>query len=379
MVAIDAFSDAQTTALAEKALVVKYDEVGFDAEDLLQTLHALDNENLDNENLGSEGLQLSRFAGFVYGSGFEAQPDLLQKVAALIPVIGNSPATLAATKDLNVFFTAMQRLNIKHPETLAQLPAEVDLSLYIRKLSGGSGGVHIQPAALMHGHALEHHYFQRKLAGVPVSLLFIANGKDVEIVGFNEQWVSASAQLPYRYGGAVSHTALSVTLQQQLLEAARQLTIEFDLLGLNSLDAIVHRDYSDNSADAGSAQVYVLEINPRLSATVDLYDNNGVLFERHMQACMHRRLVDDGEVQAKYETASKAHAIVYAEVDITLEAEMVWPSWVTDTPGLLNSPLKIVAGAPVCSVLAYANNADAAKKEVLARVQQIKNLLQSTH
>lgn len=384
VVAIDAFCDAQTTALAEKALVVKYDEFGFDAEDLLQTLHALANENLgneslDSENLDSKGLQLSQFAGFVYGSGFEAQPGLLQKVAAFIPVIGNSPVTLAATKDLNVFFAAMQRLNIKHPETLEHIPADVDLSGYVRKFSGGSGGMHIQSAMAVSGQALDRHYFQRKLAGVPVSLLFIANGKDAKIVGFNEQWVSASAQLPFRYGGAVSHAALSATVQQQLLEAAKQLTIEFDLLGLNSLDAIVHRDFSDNGADAGSAQVYVLEINPRLSATFDLYDNSGVLFERHMQACMHRRLVGAGAVQAKYETTSKAHAIVYAEVDVTLGTGVVWPGWVTDTPGLLNSPLKIVAGAPVCSVLAYANNADAAKKEVLARVQQIKNLLQSTH
>jgi len=38
-----------------------------------------------------------------------------------------------------------------------------------------------------------------------------------------------------------------------------------------------------------------------------------------------------------------------------------------------------MAGAPICSVIAYADSADAAKKEVLTRVQQIKNLLQSSH
>jgi len=70
---------------------------------------------------------------------------------------------------------------------------------------------------------------------------------------------------------------------------------------------------------------------------------------------------------------------VYADIDVTLNTEMVWPDWVTDTPVQLDAPLKIVAGAPVCSVLAYADSADAAKKEVLTRVQQIKNLLQSTH
>jgi len=357
-------------ALVEKALIVKYDEFGFDAEDLLQTLHAL-----DDESLTSGGLQLSQFAGFVYGSGFEAQPNLLQKVAALIPVIGNSRATLAAAKDLNVFFAVMQKLNIQHPETLTQLPADVDLSWYVRKLSGGSGGVHIQPAGSVHGRALEHHYFQRKLTGVPVSLLFIANGTDVEVVGFNEQWVSASTQQPFRYGGAVSHAKLSIFVQQQLLDAARQLTVAFDLVGLNSLDAIVH----DAGLDADVAQVYVLEINPRLSATVDLYENGGVLFECHVQACTHRRLVDANGLPDKYDATSKAHAIVYADVDVTLVADMVWPSWVTDTPSLLNEPLQIVAGTPVCSVLACADNADAAKKEVLARMRQIKILLKSTH
>ncbi|WP_148207851.1 ATP-grasp domain-containing protein [Methylotenera mobilis] len=353
--------------MVEKALIVKHDAFGFDAEDLLQTLNALDVENLDG------GLQLCQFAGVVYGSGFEAQPDLLQKVAALIPVVGNAPATLASAKDMNVFFAVMQKLNIQHPETFEQLPADVDLDLYVSKLSGGSGGVHIKPAASTPGRALAHHYFQRKLAGMPVSLLFIANGTDVEVVGFNEQWICASAQLPFRYGGAVSHAVLSAKVQQQLLDAARQLTLAFGLLGLNSLDAIVHQ------TGTGVEQVYVLEINPRLSATIDLYDNGGVLFERHVQACMHRRLAGVYAWQHEYKTVSKAHAIVYADIDVTLNTEMVWPDWVTDTPVQLDAPLKIVAGAPVCSVLAYADSADAAKKEVLTRVQQIKNLLQSTH
>jgi len=347
---------------------VKYDDFGFDAEHLLQTLHTLENKSSDN---GAS--QLSQFAGFVYGSGFEAQPELLQKVAALIPVIGNSSATLAAVKDLSVFFAVMQKLNIKHPETFEQLPADVDSSLYLHKFSGGSGGVHIKPAASLQNHWLEQHYFQRRLEGLPVSLLFIANGAEVEVVGFNEQWVSASAHVPFRYGGAVGHAALSVAVQQQLLDAARQLTIAFDLLGLNSLDAIVHK------TSAGVEQVYVLEINPRLSATVDLYSNDGVLFERHVQACVRRQLNSASPLQDKHEAGSKAHAIVYADIDITLNTKMVWPDWVTDTSIQLDEPLKIVAGTPVCSVLAYADNADAAKKEVLARVQQIKNLLQSTH
>ncbi|WP_245234288.1 ATP-grasp domain-containing protein [Methylotenera oryzisoli] len=348
---------------------MKYDNGGFDAEHLLQALHTL-----ENERINSGDSQLNQFAGFVYGSGFEAQPDLLQQVAALIPVIGNSSATLAAVKDLSVFFAVMQKLNIEHPETFEQLPVDVDSSLYLHKFCGGSGGVHIKPAVLVQNDWLEQHYFQRKLEGLPVSLLFLANGTEIEVVGFNEQWVNASTDMPFRYGGAVSHAVLSVAVQQQLLDAARQLTTQFDLLGLNSLDAIVR------TTGTGIEQVYVLEINPRLSATVDLYNHSdGVLFECHMQACRYRQLAGASQLRDKYEAVSKAHAIVYTDIDVMLNTEMVWPDWVTDTPVQLSTPLKIVAGAPVCSVLAYADNAVAAKKVVLARVQQIKNLLQSTY
>jgi predicted ATP-grasp superfamily ATP-dependent carboligase len=363
--AIDAFSDEQTVALAEKALAVSYSDLGFNADDLLQKLHEIDKELM----------QLSQFVGFVYGSGFEAQPDLLQKVAELIPVIGNSSATLMAVKSASVFFATMQKLNIKHPETYEKLPADADLSLYVYKFSGGSGGVHIKPAKLIQSHLLENHYFQSKIEGMSVSLLFIANGDEVELVGFNEQWLSANEHVPFRYGGAVSHADLSLDIQQQLLSAAKQITTAFGLVGLNSLDAIVQK------TSVGVDQVYVLEINPRLSATVDLYgvDDKALLY-RHTHACLNQQLDSMGrQPQHELGVKSKAHAIVYVDIDVVLMAGMVWPSWVTDSPIQINTPLKIMAGAPVCSVFAYADNADAAKKEVLTRVLQIKKLLQSTN
>lgn len=352
--------------MAEKALIVRYDGCGFHAGDLLQTLHELD----------QGAVALSQFVGFVYGSGFEAQSDLLQKVAELIPVIGNSSATLAAVKNASVFFATMQKLNIKHPETFEQLPADADLSLYVHKFSGGSGGVHIKPATSAQTHLADNHYFQHKIEGLSVSLLFIANGDEVQIVGFNEQWLSASEQLPFRYGGAVSHAVLSIDVQQQLQRAAQRLTLAFGLVGLNSLDAIVHK------TSTGVEQVYVLEINPRLSATVDLYRaGDTALFCRHMQACLSKQLTCDIDSQFQDATraSSNAHAIVYADIDVVLMAGMVWPSWVTDSPTQINTPLRILAGEPVCSVRAFASTAEAAKKEALTRVQQIKNLLQSTH
>lgn len=353
--AIDAFADAQTVAVAKQAIVVAYGRQGFDAEALLAAL---------------DGLDLSQFAGVAYGSGFEAQPELLADISAKLPLIGNSADTVAAVKNPAVFFAALQRLNINHPRVSYALPDE-HANDYLLKFAGGSGGAHIRSAG-SHGCLLEHnYYYQQKIDGQPVSLLFLANKHDIEVIGFNEQWLDPAADAPYRYGGAVSNVELSTCVQQQLIDAARKLTREFSLQGLNSLDAIVET--------AGSDRVFVLEINPRLSATVDLYSFAKLnLLQRHVDICLN---ADDLSQYGADQSSSqfKAHAIVYALAETTLPAPLSWPDWVTDTPLLGENVVTISAGAPACSVYAHADSAEAAKKLAQSRVKLVQNLLQSFH
>lgn len=357
--AIDAFADVQTVAIAEKTIVVTYSRQGFDANALMVALNALD---------------LSRFIGFVYGSGFEAQPEMLIRIAEKLPLIGNAPDTVAAVKTPAVFFTALQQLNIHYPGVRDSLAGE-NLNDYLIKFAGGSGGVHISSA---HSQACLHtdkYYYQKKVDGRPVSLLFLANKHDIEVIGFNEQWLSPSADCPYRYGGAVSHVALSDDVREQLTHVAQQLTGKFGLVGLNSLDAIIEAD--------SSGQVIVLEINPRLSATVDLYSTELPLFERHVSACLNKVDISHDDLTQKeahqLHRQCNAHAIVYAAVEIALFAPVTWPDWVTDIPLISESGETISAGEPVCSVLASADNADKAKRIAQSRVESIQNFLQSFH
>lgn len=346
-------------AVAEKTVVVAYSRQGFDADALMDVLDALD---------------LSRFIGFVYGSGFEAQPELLIRIAEKLPLIGNAPDTVAAVKTPAVFFAALQQLNIHYPGVRDSLAGE-NLNDYLIKFAGGSGGVHISsadPQACLH---TDKYYYQQKVDGRPVSLLFLANKHDIEVIGFNEQWLSPSADCPYRYGGAVSHVALSDGVREQLIHAAQQLTRKFGLVGLNSLDAVTEAEDSD--------QVYLLEINPRLSATVDLYSTELPLFEWHVMACLNKAAISHDSLSQKeahyLNRQYNAHAIVYAAVDVTLFAPVLWPDWVTDTPLMSESGVAISAGEPVCSVLASADSADTAKRVAQSRVELIQNLLQSFH
>jgi len=351
--------------------MIDYGAQGFNADALLAAINTLD---------------LSRFTGFVYGSGFEAQPDLLRKVSALLPLLGNTAETVAALKTPAIFFAKLQQLKINHPRVFNTLP-DSDVDGFLIKHAGGSGGAHIRSIDA-DSHALpDHYYYQQKLTGRPVSLLFIANGADIDTVGFNEQWLNPGSKSPYRYGGAVSNAAISASVQQQLIAAAKNLTRAFGLLGLNSLDALVltsEVQASDVLADSelgDSELVAVLEINPRLSATVDLYARQN-LFERHVQACLPpHTLYHAAEDRHDSDMPHKAHAIVYADIDVEVTMPMTWPDWVLDNPlqpsAQLAGRLIIKAGEPVCTVIAHAADAATAKNMAQARVKTIHNLLQS--
>ena len=336
---------------------------GFKASALLAAINSLD---------------LSGFSGFVYGSGFEAQPQLLAEISALLPLIGNSADTVAALKTPAIFFAKLQQLEINHPRVFNALP-DSDVDGFLIKHAGGSGGAHISSFDADCHVLPDHYYCQQKLSGCPVSLLFIANGSDIEVVGFNEQWLSPTHASPYRYGGAVSNAAISAGAQQQLIAAAKKLTHAFGLLGLNSLDALLQT----SEEQAQTEHAAILEINPRLSATVDLYARHN-LMERHVQACLPPHVLHnaaDERERHDSELPHKAHAIVYADVDLEITEPITWPDWVLDNPLQTTAQqagrLKIKAGEPVCTVIAHAADAAAAKNMAQARVKIIHNLLQS--
>lgn len=342
---IDGFGDAQTKACADEAFIVGFDETGFIADDLLDVINRLDT---------------AQYQGFVYGSGFDGKPALLQEVANHLPLIGNSAAVLKAVRHKKTFFGALQKLHIRHPQIVDFVPTQQHV--YLKKSMAGCGGTHIRFAS--QADVLNCcEYFQQYIDGRSISLLFLARTDAIEAIGFNEQWVGASESAPFCYGGAVGQVSLPVEVQQQLVEAAQALAVEWGLKGLNSLDAVVVDD-----------SVYVLEINPRLSATFDLYDGIS-LFERHISAVYGL----SGEINVTYDSNcdpicdSKAHAIAYAQKYTVIPADFAWPEWATDTPVIIDKSITVDAGQPICTAIAGGKNSDTAKQLVLDRVRMLQN------
>jgi predicted ATP-grasp superfamily ATP-dependent carboligase len=323
----DCFGDQDTQALADRHVLLDGDStLGMDGERILQALATL-----------AEGRDP---AGLVYGTGFEDRPELLAAIGNCWTLLGNSPATVRCLKTPLDFAELCRRCGIPHPAIVVQPPA--DPTGWLRKRVGGSGGSHIRPADRQAATG-PNVYFQREVAGAPVSALVLAAGGRAVLLGFSTQWSAAAPDRPYRYGGAVRPAALPAGMAVALTDCVRRLAAAVPICGLNSMDFVVNDD-----------QFWLLEVNPRPGATLDIFElTHDSLFALHLAAC-------EGRLPAKAAAmeGAMASAIVYAERDVEPVPAVDWPDWTADhqRPGT-----SLRAGDPVCTVLARAPDASAAR------------------
>ena len=134
---------------------------------------------------------------------------------------------------------------------------------------------------------------------------------------------------------------------------AEKIAEKLELIGLNSIDFI-----------ASEHCVYVLEVNPRIPATYELYESkSGALLRAHMDVTSGKSLPNK-----KNKRLLRAHAIVYATEELQIPEEMSWPLWTADRP---------VAGevislySPICSVFAGGQNCTQVKQMIKTRKQSI--------
>jgi predicted ATP-grasp superfamily ATP-dependent carboligase len=288
-----------------------------------------------------------RCEGLVYGSGFEARPESLRRLAHRWRLLGNGADVVSRTKDPLAFAALCRDLGIAHPVVSAAPPS--DPTGWLRKRIGGAGGAHVRPA---NGKAekSERVYFQRQVTGRAVSLLFLANGKDTLPLGFSAQWNNPTREAPARFGGAVRPAGIGLRLKRRLCTDAENLARHLGLRGLNSADFLIEGDTA-----------WLIEINPRPGATLDLFDSpSAPLFALHVDAC--RGALPE---RAPSWRGGASAATVYATRPIPVMPRLDWPQWCADRQ---SAGSRVEAGAPICTVLAKASSAGRARGLVEDRI-----------
>jgi predicted ATP-grasp superfamily ATP-dependent carboligase len=319
----DLFGDADTLAAAEayRPLPGRFGTAPL----AVETLAALD--DLAAAAGGSVGL--------VLGSGFEDAPGLIAELAHRHRLLGASADTIARLKDPAAFAALCTRLDVPHPAVSMDPPD--DPARWLLKRVGGSGGSHIR-AATRSG-APPGYYFQARVPGRAHALNFLADGRTIRILAVTEQWCAPTPIRPFRYAGALIRSAaeppaLPEDLVAAIADAAARIVTATGLRGLASADVLV--DGSD---------WWLMEINPRPGATLDILDRRAVpLLEAHSAACLGAM----PELGAPPVGAAAAQ-ICYADRELAPVPDHDWPDCVRDRP----RPGSVVRrDAPLCTVLA---------------------------
>ncbi len=240
----------------------------------------------------------------------------------------------------HTFFTRLRQLEIAFPPTqLEETPHEGN---WLFKRPSTCGGLGVERSDTYSQIENSEGYWQLELEGISISALIISDSRDHHIIGINELYSHARFKgFPYVYEGALANIGLSDKIRLKIEAYISNIINHINLMGIFSVDMILQDD-----------EVYVLEINPRISASYELYEQLNPslnLVDAHIRVCEGERLSD---LQIGPLSCQRCgYLIVYADNEYRASPDINWPQWARDIP---ESGRLISFGEPVCSV--YSEN-----------------------
>ncbi len=320
---IDLFGDVDTRAVALACEVVPMLDRRH-IEPALRRLHAV-----------------RRARRIIVGGGLEHDPATADWLASRCRGLQAFAGAVRHLADPARLLRLARRLDLPLPESRLDRPD--DPRGWLIKRAGGCGGIDVRRCRRADEPVTGTDYFQREVAGAPHSLTFIAHAAtsprsrpDVEVLGFNRLLTESRGTTPWTYAGAVTRDTPPASVACAVVGAARRISAALGLRGLAGIDFIVD-----------GSRWWLVDINPRPTATAILYDRRGsALFTRHWCALTARpappasRAGDPGR---------RGDRIVYADGPIEVCARGAAPRWLHDRPA---AGTTIAAGQPVCTVSA---------------------------
>lgn len=291
-------------------------------------------------------------AELLWGGGLESQPDLLEQLSKICPVLGSALDAVRVLHDREALRTACAFLGIPVPtESLTAASGR-----WLRKRAGQAGGWHVN-AVQGDARARDDIYFQAWVPGITGSVTLLVGAANIAVLGFNRLLTRGEHYArDYRYLGAVGHLELTPQMREACVRHASAFARHFGWRGLCGLDFIVGDD----------GHPVFIDFNPRPVATVELHAAPGPALAAHLAACR------GAWMPLPVWPGVRAHRIIEADGPIQIPNSLDWPAWVSDRP---NPAQRFSAAEPICT--AHAVDSTAAQSVALleARAQELRALL----
>lgn len=222
-----------------------------------------------------------RWDAWAYAGGLENRPATIARLAGAGTLLGNDAATVRAVRDPGRLFAVLRDAGLPHPRTVSPAPGRAPRRgdwVWKRRRSGAGLGVCPAPPG---SRGAPGAYLQEFVAGVPASVVFLADGVDARLIGGSLMLVGCRelGARGFLYGGSIAGPVddwLPPAARGQLAAAAAMLTRRFGLVGINGIDFVLRDDIP-----------LILEVNPRFTASAELLEEQSGrnLFDLHLGAC----------------------------------------------------------------------------------------------
>ena len=347
VIALDAFGDMDTRALAEAYALSREFHVSYSPEALQEA---------------SRHLSFDRIA---YTANLENHPGILDRISLDHPILGNTASSVRSVRSWIKLYADLRDAGFPVPQTvIASDHARIDSSrrwLVKPLLSGGGHGIHFLQGRSSSG---DHYLLQEFIAGKPCSACFLADGRQCVVLGISEQLIGMPQfrSRGFQYCGSVLplpellNPENGAGIVGQVRGIAEFLTRRYGLLGLNGIDFILSGD-----------QVYTIEVNPRYSASMELIEKayDLPLFHLHAEAVLHGRLPEFRLTDPLHKSAFWGKAILFAHGSTNALDTQSWMArGIRDIP-LLGETLH--KGNPICTMLTAQANYSAAVGDLIAK------------
>jgi predicted ATP-grasp superfamily ATP-dependent carboligase len=344
-------------------------------------------------------------SAWMYTGALENHPDLVDQMAWIAPLWGNSGDVLAEVRSPWQLADALREAGLLFPETRSSpdgLPQDGTWLVKTYQGASGSGVRELQtrrqgdketrrdssPSTDIDSPCLPLSLspcpvFQRRIAGIPCSAVFVAAAGSSLLLGLSRQligesWLGAHG---FQYAGSIGPWPVSPGLLESIKRIGAVLAARFELIGLFGVDLIM----DDHE------RVWTLEVNPRYTASVELIERaTGVqAIGAHAAACRGLEISDCavGVEQAARQTAIGSaqsgitihgKAILFAKSDVVISsgfaeaalAEAVRQPW----PSLADVPpagTQIEAGRPILTFFVEGATTDEVESRLRQRVTEL--------
>ncbi len=355
VIALDAFGDQDLRALTECYSLRHECGVGYNP----QTLYHV-------------GRKLA-FDAVAYTSNLENHPDVLRRFATSHRIIGNSPQVVGSVRHWESLFAGLKQAGFSVPQTIlhGENPKVNRDRRWLLKpiLSGGGHDIKFLRKERSAG---DRAMLQEYIPGKPCSASFLANGHECVLIGITEQLIGLRqfGSCGFRYCGnllpvpeVLDPDSRGIILDQ-VRRLAEYLTREYGLIGVNGIDFVLN----------GNHQVWLTEVNPRYSASMEIIERAYSLpvFHLHAQAVLDGRL-PEFDLETMLNGSFFGKAILFAERDAVASDTQTWQArGIRDIPA---SGEKLRRGSPVCTILTSGPTYDETMAELIRQAAVLKKQL----